>query len=117
MRIYKSLVGDPSNGSSTTGPFISHEGPVLTGYQCGNAKQDGCLTENHDVRIHSCEKGLQCPVVSNNGKIVWITPIVTRTVDGEEIAEVGVGGGGGDLVQRPELEVSSADDIEGFIGL
>lgn len=114
MRIYKSLVG---NAISATGPFISYEGPVLAGYQCGNVKQDGCLTEDPNVRLHSCEKGLHCPVISNNPKVVWITPIVTRTHDGEDVEEVGIGGGGGDLVQRPELELASAADIEEFLSL
>jgi DNA cross-link repair 1C protein len=75
---------------------------VLAGYQCGNTPQEGCLTRSTNVRIHSCEKGMRCDAI--NDKTVWIRPIVTRTELGEEIAEVGVGGGGGDLTQRPELE-------------
>jgi hypothetical protein len=47
---------------------------------------------------------MHCPNI--NEKTVWIKPIITRTRHGE-IAEVGVGGGGGDLAQRPELELDS----------
>jgi DNA cross-link repair 1C protein len=62
----------------------------------------GCLTRDTNVRIHSCENGVRCNAVTNNA--VWIRPIVTRNNLGVEIAELGVGGGGGDLTQRPELE-------------
>ena len=74
----------------------------MVGYQYGNTRQEGCLTRSTNVRIHSCEKGMRCEAVTD--KIVWIRPIVMRTELGVEISEVGVGGGGGDLAQRPELE-------------
>jgi DNA cross-link repair 1C protein len=82
--------------------FHTPEGPALTGYLCGNTPQDGCLTRSTKVRIHSCEKSMQCEAITD--KTVWIRPIVTRTELGAEIAEIGVGGGGGDLAKRPELE-------------
>ena len=116
MRIYKSLVGNQVGGSPT-GPFIAPEGPALAGFQCGNIKQGGCLTEDPDVRIHSCESGLYCPTVLKNPNIVWITPIITRTHDGEDVEEVGIGGGGGDLIQQPQLELGSAKDVEAFLDL
>ena len=51
-----------------------------------------------------------------NEKTVWIRPIITRTQYGE-IAEVGVGGGGGDLTRRPELDLDSDDKIDEFLEL
>ena len=120
MRLYESLRGkhksskDPTDDSYLSGPFLAHEGPALTGYKCGNTPQLGCLTSDPKVRIHSCEKGLHCQ--SLNEKTVWIRPIITRTKHGE-MAEVGVGGGGGDLKQRPELVLDSESDIVEFLGL
>jgi len=101
---------------SLSGPFLAHEGPVLTGYKCGNTPQVGCLTSDHNVRIHSCEKGMHCAAI-NDDKTVWIRPIVTRTTNGDEIAEMGLGGGGGDLTQRPELELDSGYLISQFLEL
>ena len=48
---------------------------------------------------------MNCSAINEN--IVWIRPIITRTKNGYEIAETGIGGGGGDLAQRPELELDS----------
>lgn len=48
---------------------------------------------------------MNCPAINN--KIVWIKPIITRLEDGSEIAEIGIGGGWGDLAQRPELRLDS----------
>ena len=56
-----------------------------------------------NVRIHSCEKGLRCGKVDQN--TVYIRPIIARNGAGQELGEVGVGGGGGDLGRRPELEL------------
>jgi DNA cross-link repair 1C protein len=47
---------------------------------------------------------------------VWITPIITR-VNEAEIAEVGAGGGGGDLTKRPELEVDNDNVVEQLLEL
>ena len=104
-KLYRSLRGDcieKSDKSDGSASFHVSEGPVLAGFQCGNTPQVGCLTRDTNVRIHSCEKGLRCEAVNDN--TVWIRPIVTRTNLGVEVAELGVGGGGGDLTQRPELE-------------
>ena len=38
-------------------------------------------------------------------KVVWITPLINRSDQGD-IPELGAGGGGGDLTQTHELEVS-----------
>lgn len=120
LSIYQSLRAKskdskkPSDDTSLSGPFLSHEGPALTGYQCGNAPQPGCLTLDPKARIHSCEKGIPCPGLS--AKTVWIRPIITRTEHGD-VAEVGVGGGGTDLKQPLELILEDEYDIEQFLGL
>jgi hypothetical protein len=57
---------------------------------------------------------MHCPTTNEN--TVWIKPIITRTKRGE-IAEVGVGGGGGDLAQRLELEVDSDLAIDQLLDL
>ncbi|KAL3425052.1 artemis protein [Phlyctema vagabunda] len=110
-RMYRALRGEPATESNS----LSREGPALAGYQCGNAPQHGCLTQDPSGRIHSCEKGANCPAI--DGNIVWIRPIIARTKDGHEIGEIGVGGGGGDLTQSPELEVDSDTVLEYLLSL
>ena len=94
------------------------EASKLMGFQCGNHFQAGCLT-TRDARIHSCEKGTQCDIwkkgmqysylrignaLTSVPDFVRITPIITRH-NGAEMAELGAGGGQGDLDQHHELEV------------
>ena len=119
LGIYESLRGianpkDLTGNKHPSGPFLAHESPALTGWKCGNTPQIGCLTIDPKARIHSCEKELGCP--SLDTKTVWIRPIVTRTESGE-IAELGVGGGGGDLTGQPQLEVDNNYDIEEFLAM
>ena len=57
---------------------------------------------------------MHCPTV--NDRTVWIKPIIARTKRGE-MAEVGVGGGGGDLAQRPELELDNDFIINQLLSL
>ncbi|KAI7246924.1 hypothetical protein KC343_g6713 [Hortaea werneckii] len=77
------------------------ETPKLMGFLCGNHFQAGCLT-NREARIHSCEKGTACEIW--NEDFVRITPIISCH-KGVEMAELGAGGGQGDLGQHHELEV------------
>jgi DNA cross-link repair 1C protein len=114
MRLYQSLRGYSSGERDLSRPFIAHEGPALTGYKCGNTPQSGCLTHDQSVRIHSCEKGMGCSAI--NEKTVWIHPIITRA-SGYEMGEIGIGGGGGDLTQRPELELDNDFAIERLLSL
>ena len=102
-RLYQSLRGD---AESTT--FPANEGPALMGYTCGNRWQDGSLTSNTKVRVHSCEKGMHCFTLNEN--TVWIRPIITRA-RGEDVEELGIGGGGGDLVQHPDLVLDAKDKV------
>ncbi|KAK5937476.1 hypothetical protein PMZ80_010094 [Knufia obscura] len=88
-------------------------GPALVGFQVGNGEQPGCLTTSSDVRIHSCEPGLPChTALKKNKNIVWITPIISRMRDGTEIAELGAGGGGGDLYQTRDVDLGNDAMIE-----
>jgi DNA cross-link repair 1C protein len=102
MQLYKCLKGTQS-GTSSSASYLGHEGPVFTGYDCGNIPQVGCLTTDPKARIHSCEKGMGCPAIDQS--VVWIRPIITRTNSGEEIAEIGVGGGWHDLDRAHDFEL------------
>ena len=88
------------------------EAAALCGFRNGNHVQPGCLTSCSSVRIHSCERGTGCPVVDHDtaANVVHIIPIVTRA-NGTEIAEIGAGGGKGDLDQKEELETGNVTDI------
>lgn len=117
-RIFRSLSASFKNETKIQSSYHLHEAATLAGFYCGNSKQEGCLTDDPtNVRIHSCEKGTKCPVIENNPNVVWITPIVARLADGTEIAEVGVGGGGGDLKQHAELELCSEADVDIFLAM
>lgn len=81
----------------------------------GNHHNRGCLTTGSDVRIHSCERGTACHAELLKSKhVAWITPIITRSPEGSVIPELGAGGGGGDLHQSPELELSSLGPAREF---
>ena len=88
------------------------EAPALCGFRNGNHIQRGCLTSKDNVRIHSCERGVGCNVMDQDtsSKVVHIIPIITRT-NGSEIAELGVGGGKGDLDSKEELETSGSAEV------
>ncbi|KAH7086245.1 beta-lactamase-like protein [Paraphoma chrysanthemicola] len=88
------------------------EAPALCGFRNGNHIQPGCLTSRESVRIHSCERGMGCRVMDRdaNATIVHIIPIITRS-NGIEIAELGAGGGKGDLDQKEELETGDIAEL------
>lgn len=83
------------------------EAAALTGFMLGNHRMEGCLTKDPYVRIHSCEHGFKCPVIREfrNNEVIQIVPIISRTKDGRELHELGVGGGKGDLNQIHALEI------------
>jgi hypothetical protein len=88
------------------------EANALCGFRHGNHIHPGCLTSRESVRIHSCERGMGCRVMEHDteAKIVHIIPIVTRT-NGSEIAELGAGGGKGDLELKEELETGGGAEL------
>ena len=99
-RLYKSL--------STTEETSSSHNPVLSGFAYANKHQPGCLTSEENVRLHSCERGTRCSVLGKS-RVIYITPIISRSNDGEIIPEVGAGGGIGDLKQaHVELDFKQA---------
>ncbi|KAI4099793.1 MAG: hypothetical protein LQ339_005815 [Xanthoria mediterranea] len=98
-RLYRSL---PSSGGS---PSDSVEGAALCGFQLGNRTQAGCLTQDDSVRLHSCEHGTNCSSLETSKNTVWITPLINRSDQGDTL-ELGAGGGGGDLTQTHELEIT-----------
>ncbi|KAK0124050.1 hypothetical protein ONS95_009036 [Cadophora gregata] len=100
--VYKSLRGETWDKKGQFTNFPIHEGAALTGYTCGNGFQSGCLTVNPNVRLHSCEKGIGCPLL--NDKTVWIQPIVRRREDGTDEAEPAVVQAGNDLSGCPQIE-------------
>lgn len=86
----------------------------------GNHKKQGCLTTDENVRLHSCERGQPCAVLGvdkSNHQSVHIVPLVTRTKEGREIIEAGVGGGRGDLDQAQEIDLSDLSTLKQFVGL
>lgn len=88
---------------------LSPEAPALTGFTRGNDVIDGILTQDYSVRLHSCEKGTHCPRMKK-GNVVFITPIVTHLSDENDLLDIGIGGGGGDLEQLEEELVISAEE-------
>ena len=94
--------------------YLAPEAPSLCGHWCGNNDQPGYLTNDQNVRLHSCEAGTGCKAL-NSPEVVWITPILTRSVDGD-VLEIGAGGGGGDLTQH-ELEVDDQNTTEELLQL
>lgn len=94
------------------------EAPALCGFRNGNSIQPGCLTSRESVRIHSCERGMGCRVMDQDtdNKVVHIIPIITRS-GSTEIAELGAGGGKGDLDQKEELETIDVASITKFMEL
>jgi hypothetical protein len=96
--------------------FGSSEGLWLCGFKLGNAQVPGCLSQDKSARVHSCEPIELCTTISS-GQSVYITPIVTRTQDGSEVAELGAGGGLGDLYQTHELELPDEVSIQQLLDL
>ncbi|TLS24618.1 hypothetical protein PpBr36_08598 [Pyricularia pennisetigena] len=119
LQLYRSLVakGNPKDPYATQ----FHMGPevaALVGFMCGNTAHPGCLARDVNVRLHSCERGNYCKTVRDAeaaGTIVHIEPIITRLVGGEEVAEMGIGGGGDDLEREAELDSFALQDMGGLL--
>ncbi|KAL8724304.1 MAG: hypothetical protein Q9166_008021, partial [cf. Caloplaca sp. 2 TL-2023] len=86
----------------------SAEGAALCGFQLGNRAQAGYLTKDDSVRLHSCEHGTKCGTLETSKNIIWITPLISRSDKGD-VPELGAGGGGGDLAQAHELELTDPE--------
>ncbi|KAI5358239.1 Putative RNA recognition motif domain, metallo-beta-lactamase, RNA-binding domain superfamily [Septoria linicola] len=81
--------------------------------QIGNEEREGCLSTRYR-RLHSCERGTGCGIF--NEDFVRITPIISRH-NGMEMAELGAGGGHGDLKQRHELDLGDPDTFQKLMSL
>lgn len=94
------------------------EAPILWGFKVGNGRQEGILTDDHTVRLHSCEKNTGCPIWNpeNAHKVVMITPIIARHGD-VEMREAGAGGGYGDLNASHELDLSDPMAVQQLLML
>ncbi|THZ50528.1 hypothetical protein D6C90_02510 [Aureobasidium pullulans] len=102
-RLYSSQRDQPTCYGPQTAPLV--------GYKLGNHEHPGCLTNSLEgVRIHSCERGTRCEVFQNP-RVIWITPIIVRH-KGHEIAEIGAGGGQGDLNQTHSLELYDQGTVQ-----
>lgn len=88
-----------------------NEVSALCGFELGNRSVPGCLTDDENSRIHSCECDLPCSVARSE-KTVYIEPIVGRLQDGSQLPDVGIGGGAGDLYQVHELELPDQASLE-----
>lgn len=113
MGIYQSLLAkDPGN---KRGFGVLHhlcpEAPALVGFMRGNSYHSGCLTLDENVRLHSCEKGNYCKTVREN-PIVQIHPVLTHLNNGEDLPELGIGGGGDDLEREEEEDRLSEVQIQ-----
>ncbi|KAF5971560.1 hypothetical protein FBULB1_9164 [Fusarium bulbicola] len=82
LRIYGSLKSSTPDSRFDTDIHLTPESPALTGHMCGNKPHPGCLTPT----------------------TISIQPIVAHLPTGEDLAEVGIGGGGVDLQREAELE-------------
>ncbi|KAI9660767.1 MAG: hypothetical protein M1831_003459 [Alyxoria varia] len=111
--LYTSIQGSfPGSG------LECRDSALMCGFKLGNVEQPGLFTNDHNVRLHSCERGTGCcPVIERRGqegqqpqKIVWIKPIVSRD-NGVDIEELGAGGGKGDLNQVHELDLADVTDV------
>ncbi|KAK6003357.1 hypothetical protein QM012_001202 [Aureobasidium pullulans] len=107
-RLYSSQRDQPTCYGPQTAPLV--------GYKLGNHEHPGCLTNLLEgARIHSCEKGTRCEVFQNPN-VVWITPIIARH-KGYEIAEIGAGGGHGDLNQTHSIELYDLSSVQQLLAI
>jgi DNA cross-link repair 1C protein len=101
--------------SSIKGVEHCKESPQLVGYTLGNHHVPGCLTKDENVQLHSCERGVECPV-ARGSNVVEVFPIITRE-NGQDIRELGAGGGKGDLNQAQEIEMHDSEALQDLIKL
>jgi DNA cross-link repair 1C protein len=111
LDVYNSLRVKDSINRYGSQFHMTAEAPNLVGFMCGNSSHKGILTSDERVRLHSCEKGNYCKTIED-APVVWIEPIVAHLSDGQDLTEIGAGGGGQDLVKENELDMS---DSEGFM--
>ncbi|KAF8474289.1 hypothetical protein BDZ91DRAFT_713996 [Kalaharituber pfeilii] len=90
----------------------SEQGPYLNGFIFGNSKVEGRLTNNPEIRFHSCDRKLDC-IGLRGKKVVYIIPVVNKIGD-VELQEVGLGQG--DLESHSELSLAN-DNLKLLLGI
>jgi hypothetical protein len=116
FRIYNSLKIRKSDDRFSSDVHLSPEAPALVGYMSGNTPQPGCLTSDCNVRLHSCERGNMCDV-ARGPYVVRIQPIIAHLPSGADLAEIGAGGGGGDLEREAELDLGMIQDVKALTAM
>ncbi|KAK1775099.1 beta-lactamase-like protein [Copromyces sp. CBS 386.78] len=113
MGIYQSLLAKDPGNKRGFGVLhhLSPEAPALVGFMRGNSYHPGCLTLDENVRLHSCEKGNYCKTVREN-PLVQIHPVLTHLDNGQDLPELGIGGGGDDLEHDEETDRLSEVQIQ-----
>ncbi|KAI0026209.1 hypothetical protein F4780DRAFT_14004 [Xylariomycetidae sp. FL0641] len=114
MQVYSSLRTKSNDNRWAEQTHLCKEAPFLVGFTCANTQHDGCLTLDATARIHSCDKTLGCARLENPGgrRIVYVQPVVAESgEDGRIVPEAGLGGGGDDLFQLPEISEPILDAI------
>lgn len=109
MRLYSSLTDLPQGNGPTQCTT------ALCGFKQGNRYQQGCLTDNFRVRLHSCEKGIDCKGLEGT-RVVRIFPIAALAEDGTYMPEKEEAVDG-DITQSCGLKVDigeSASDLISF---
>lgn len=109
LRLYRGLAQSTEN-------IPPEESMALCGFNFGNGRHDGCLTTDPNVKLHTCELGMDCPALKP-GQTVHVTPVVTRSNDGFEIQEIGAATGTGDLELAHEIDLNDIDIAKGLIKL
>lgn len=100
--------------SNSCGPGLeTPDAALFCGHGVGNKTQKGILTRDEGARLHSCEQGSGCPIlgVEPSRPVVSIKPVVSRSETGV-IAEVGLGGGKGDLDQLHQVNIADRQAVE-----
>ncbi|TQB75382.1 hypothetical protein MPDQ_003070 [Monascus purpureus] len=110
MGLYRALSVRLLNNSG------ANEAPSLCGFNLGNRFVPGCLSDDENSRIHSCEPGKPCYGVKTK-RMVYIVPIVNRMDDGLELKDLRTDGGTGDLCQIHELELPDKPTLDELVKL
>ena len=88
--------------------MLPQDGAALCGFKLWGHSHDGCLTDNPLARLHSCDLGLDCEAL-DRPNIVFITPVLTRDANGQNVKELGINEGSGEHVQAHEIDISNTE--------
>ncbi|KAJ5679126.1 hypothetical protein N7462_007370 [Penicillium macrosclerotiorum] len=106
LRLYRSLAKASSDKAV-------NESSIFNGFKLGNTTIEGILTDDKNVRLHSCEPGTAC--INRAHRCVDIMPFLCRSRDGQEEAEPRARNDKSDLYPAHEIELtdkSTAKELE-----